>query len=253
MMELIWVNSALSTQALRFLCMDIRAVLKGNTVVCAGGNSGPEAEAEAETVTNTAPWIGTNILVYNTVQWSDCCEDTTFYNTCWTTSWYKGGNFLIKPDIEASGVSILAATTTNITFNDRRFISGVVAFLKSLHRNWSPAAIRSAILPFGEQIFAQGSPRKLADPFDYGGGVVKEAKLGTVCMNPKPSVLDFILPSITIPNLKEEVTLTRTLTNVGPLNSVYKIVVEPPLGVQVTVTPKKTSVSIQGPKGSLSK
>ena len=61
---------------------------------------------------------------------------------------------------------------------------------------------------------------------------------GTVCSYPKPSVLDFNLPSITIPNLKEEVTLPRTLTNVGPLESVYRVAVEPPLGTQVTVTPE---------------
>ena len=61
----------------------------------------------------------------------------------------------------------------------------------------------------------------------------------TLCSNPRPSVLDLNLPSITIPDLKEEVTLTRTVTNVGPVNSVYKVVVEPPLGVRVVVTPKK--------------
>ncbi|CAA7062253.1 unnamed protein product [Microthlaspi erraticum] len=198
---------------------------------------------------------------------------------------------ILKPDIAAPGVSILAATATNRTFNDRGFImlsgtsmaapviSGVVALLKAKHRDWSPAAIRSAIVttawrtdPFGQQIFANGSPRKLADPFDYGGGLVNPEKAsnpglvydlgledyvlymcsqgytessisqlvgkGTVCSNPRPSVLDFNLPSITIPNLKEEVTLTRILTNVGPVNSVYKVVVEPPFGVQVTVAPE---------------
>ncbi|KAJ0240939.1 Subtilisin-like protease [Hirschfeldia incana] len=198
---------------------------------------------------------------------------------------------ILKPDIAAPGVSILAATNTNTTFNDRGFImlsgtsmaapaiSGVVALLKATHRDWSPAAIRSAIVttawrtdPFGEPIFAEGSPRKLADPFDYGGGLVNPEKaanpglvydLGledyvlymcsvgynessisqlvgkvTVCSNPIPSVLDFNLPSITIPNLKEEVTLTRTLTNVGPVDSVYKVAVEPPMGVQVSVTPE---------------
>lgn len=59
----------------------------------------------------------------------------------------------------------------------------------------------------------------------------------TVCPTPKPSVLDLNLPSITIPNLRDEVTLTRTLTNVGPLNSVYKVVINPPTGVNVGVTP----------------
>ncbi|XP_024010520.1 subtilisin-like protease SBT3.10 isoform X2 [Eutrema salsugineum] len=159
-------------------------------------------------------------------------------------------------------------------------VSGVVVLLKSLHPHWSPSAIKSAIVttawktdPSGEPIFADGSSRKLADPFDYGGGLVnpeKAAKPGlvydmtthdyilylcaadysdisisrvagkaTVCPNPKPSVLDLNLPSITIPNLRDEVTLTRTVTNVGPVNSVYKVVIDPPMGVNVIVTPTK--------------
>lgn len=67
----------------------------------------------------------------------------------------------MQPDIAAPGVSILAATNTNTTFNDRGFImmsgtsmaapaiSGVVALLKATHRDWSPAAIRSAIVTTG--------------------------------------------------------------------------------------------------------
>ncbi|KAG5410826.1 hypothetical protein IGI04_007145 [Brassica rapa subsp. trilocularis] len=401
------------------------AVLKGITVVCAGGNSGPEAQ----TVTNTAPWIvtvaattldrsfptpitlgnnkvilgqamytgpelGFTSLVYpedpgnSNETFSGTCEDLSLNSNdtmvgkvvlCFTTSsssgsvssaagsvkkagglgviiarhpgsdlepclddfpcvsvdYELGTNILLyirstgspvlkiqpsttlvgqpvgtkvasfssrgpnsiapailKPDIAAPGASILAATTTNTTLNDGGFImlsgtsmaapviSGVVALLKALHPDWSPAAIRSAIVttawrtdPFGEQIDAEGSSRKLADPFDYGGGLVNPEKavkpglvydLGlqdyvlymcsvgyndssisqlvgerTTCSNPRPSVLDLNLPSITIPDLKEEVTLTRTVTNVGPPSSVYKVKVEPPLGVQVTVMPKK--------------
>ncbi|CAN6802291.1 unnamed protein product [Brassica oleracea] len=199
---------------------------------------------------------------------------------------------ILKPDIGAPGVSILAATSPDSNSSAGGFdilagtsmaapvISGVVALLKAMHPDWSPAAFRSAIVttawrtdPFGEQIFAEGSSRKVADPFDYGGGLVNPEKAAdpgliydmgpkdyiiylcsagyndssisqlvgqvTVCSNPKPSVLDVNLPSLTIPNLKEEVNLTRTVTNVGPVNSVYKVVVEPPLGVQVVVTPKK--------------
>ena len=154
----------------------------------------------------------------------------------------------------------------------------LVALLKSVHPHWSPAAIRSAIVttawrtdPSGEPIFADGSNRKLADPFDYGGGVVNSEKAAnpglvydmgvkdyihylcsvgypdssitgllskkTVCANPKTSVIDLNLPSITIPNLAKEVTITRTVTNVGPVGSVYKPVIEAPMGVNVTVTP----------------
>ena len=125
--------------------------------------------------------------------------------------------------------------------------------------------------PFGEPVFAEGS-QKLANPFDFGGGIVnpnKAAKPGlvydmgtndyinylcavgyndssitllanrsTACPSPKPSILDVNLPSLTIPNLKKSVVVTRTVTNVGPLNSKYKVVIDPPLGVNVAVRPE---------------
>ncbi|KAL1222432.1 Subtilisin-like protease SBT3.10 [Cardamine amara subsp. amara] len=197
---------------------------------------------------------------------------------------------ILKPDIAAPGVNILAAISPNSPLNNEGFammsgtsmatpiVSGVVVLLKSIYPHWSPSAIKSAIVttawktdPSGEPIFADGSNRKLADPFDYGGGLVnpeKAAKPGlvydmttddyvmylcsadysdtsisrvlgkiTVCPNPKPSVLDLNLPSITIPNLRDEVILTRTVTNVGPLNSVYKVVIDPPMGINMVVTP----------------
>ncbi|XP_056864949.1 subtilisin-like protease SBT3.13 [Raphanus sativus] len=158
-------------------------------------------------------------------------------------------------------------------------VSGIIALLKSLHPNWSPAAVRSALVttawrtsPSGEPIFAEGSNKKLADPFDYGGGLVNPeraskpglvydmgiqdyidymcsagyndssisgmvGKKSTKCPTPKPSILDINLPSITIPNLEKEVTLRRTVTNVGPIKSVYKAVIESPFGISLTVNP----------------
>ncbi|XVE64573.1 hypothetical protein DITRI_Ditri07aG0111200 [Diplodiscus trichospermus] len=197
---------------------------------------------------------------------------------------------ILKPDIAAPGVSILGASSPLDPFMDGGFalhsgtsaaapvISGITALLKAKHPNWSPAAIRSAIVttawktdPFGEPIFAEGSPRKLADPFDFGGGLVnpnKAAKPGLVydmdtddyvhylcgagyndsaisqlvgkaieCPSTKPSVLDVNLPSITIPNLRNSASLTRRVTNVGHPNSTYKLLVEPPFGIAITVTP----------------
>ena len=60
----------------------------------------------------------------------------------------------------------------------------------------------------------------------------------TECSSPLPSVLDVNYPAITIPNLKEEVTVTRTVTNVGPVDSVYRAVVEDPEGVKIAVEPE---------------
>ncbi|XP_023644930.1 subtilisin-like protease SBT3.3 isoform X3 [Capsella rubella] len=68
---------------------------------------------------------------------------------------------ILKPDIAAPGVRILAATSPNSTMSVGGFgilsgtsmstpaISGVIALLKSLHPDWSPAAFRSAIVTTG--------------------------------------------------------------------------------------------------------
>nr|VDD40067.1 unnamed protein product [Brassica oleracea] len=197
---------------------------------------------------------------------------------------------ILKPDIAAPGVSILAALSPfdpnghdgfgldSGTSMATPVVSGIIALLKSLHPDWSPAAFRSALVttawrtsPSGEPIFAEGSNKKLADPFDYGGGLVNPQRaadpglvydmgiedyinymcskgyndssisrvLGkkTKCPTPKPSILDMNLPSITIPNIEKEVTLTRSVTNVGPIKSVYKAVIESPLGITLTVNP----------------
>ncbi|XP_019058587.1 PREDICTED: subtilisin-like protease SBT3.6 [Tarenaya hassleriana] len=199
---------------------------------------------------------------------------------------------ILKPDIAAPGVNILAATSQTSSSHDKGFVmmsgtsmatpavSGIVSLLRALHPDWSPAAIRSALVttawktdPSGQPIVAEGSNRKLADPFDYGGGLVNPEKAAdpgliydmgiddyvlymcsvgysdpsisqlvgkaTSCPNPRPSVLDLNLPSITIPNLKDEVTLTRTVIYVGSGGmAVYRAMVEPPLGIRVDVTPK---------------
>ncbi|KAF2289000.1 hypothetical protein GH714_023684 [Hevea brasiliensis] len=76
---------------------------------------------------------------------------------------------ILKPDITAPGVSIIAAYTeaegpTNEDFDTRRVlfnsisgtsmscphVSGVAGLLRTLYPNWSPAAIKSAIMTSGE-------------------------------------------------------------------------------------------------------
>ncbi|PIN22915.1 Tripeptidyl-peptidase II [Handroanthus impetiginosus] len=197
---------------------------------------------------------------------------------------------VLKPDIAAPGVDVLAAyPPKGLYLHGYAFesgtsmaaphIAGIAALLKSLHPKWSPAAIRSALVttawttdPYsGEPIFARGDIPKIADPFDYGGGLVNPnaAKnpglvydIGTQdyvnylcamgysqaainqltgrtnsCPKSGNSVLDLNLPSITVPNLKDSITITRTVTNAGDPNSKYEVVVHPPLGIVVKVNP----------------
>lgn len=127
----------------------------------------------------------------------------------------------------------------------------------------------------GMNIFEEGPTRKEADPFDIGGGHVNPDKAvypGLVydistedyiqflcsmgyssssitgltnttinCMTNSYMRLNLNLPSITIPDLKTKVTVTRKVTNMGNINSVYKAIVKPPFGIRMTVEPKTLS------------
>ncbi|CAD5181667.1 unnamed protein product [Musa acuminata subsp. malaccensis] len=89
---------------------------------------------------------------------------------------------LVKPDITAPGVNILAAVRDGYQFMSGTsmacpHVSGIAALLKVVHPDWSPAAIKSALVTTayttndrGFPVEAEAIPRKLADPFDYGGG-----------------------------------------------------------------------------------
>lgn len=68
---------------------------------------------------------------------------------------------MAQPDITAPGVNILAATSPLDQFQDGGYamhsgtsmatphVSGIVALLKALHPDWSPAAIKSAFVTTG--------------------------------------------------------------------------------------------------------
>ncbi|KAL5226721.1 hypothetical protein ABZP36_014986 [Zizania latifolia] len=190
---------------------------------------------------------------------------------------------VLKPDIAAPGVSILAAAPNTALYGGLRYhfdsgtsmscphVTGIVVLLKSLHPEWSPAALKSAIMTTaltidnnGMPIQANGNVPKMADPFDYGAGFVnptKAADPGLVydisasdyhkffnCVGgfgrddncttaAKGSLADLNLPSIAIPNLRTIQTAVRTVTNVGQADAVYKASLQPPAGVEMSVEP----------------
>ncbi|KAK3416515.1 hypothetical protein EUGRSUZ_H02279 [Eucalyptus grandis] len=104
---------------------------------------------------------------------------------------------VLKPDMIAPGVNILAGWTggigpTGLAVDDRRVafniisgtsmscphVSGLAALLKAAHPDWSPAAIRSALMTTAYVAYKNGG--KLQDvatgkdstPFDHGAGHV---------------------------------------------------------------------------------
>ncbi|XP_050291868.1 subtilisin-like protease SBT1.7 [Quercus robur] len=104
---------------------------------------------------------------------------------------------ILKPDIIAPGVNILAGWSGNVgptglSIDDRRVgfniisgtsmscphVSGLAALVKAEHQDWSPAAIRSALMTTAYTVYKSGqklqdvSTGKPATPLDYGSGHV---------------------------------------------------------------------------------
>lgn len=204
---------------------------------------------------------------------------------------------ILKPDIIGPGVSILAAWPVSVdnntmeksaTFNmisgtsmSCPHLGGISALLKSSHPDWSPAAIKSAIMTSATQanlagglildernlpadVFATGSghvnPSKANDPGlvydlqpdDYipylcGLGYT-DSQIMTIVQHPvKCSNISSIpeaqlnYPSFSIQLGANTQTCTRTVTNVGEATSTYNLNIEIIPGVNVVVEPLQLS------------
>ncbi|XP_065003697.1 subtilisin-like protease SBT5.3 [Musa acuminata AAA Group] len=201
---------------------------------------------------------------------------------------------ILKPDVTAPGVSVLAAYSgavgpTGLVFDGRRVafnaesgtsmscphISGVAGLLKTLHPDWSPAAIKSAIMTTARTRDNMKEPMlnssfDKATPLGYGSGHVRPnhamdpglvydmtttdyldflcslgyttAQLAMfngepyVCPSTPLHIRDLNYPSITIPDLQSSTKVARVVKNVGPPGT-YVVRVLEPRGVSVTVSP----------------
>ncbi|KAL4279317.1 hypothetical protein GQ457_03G037960 [Hibiscus cannabinus] len=106
---------------------------------------------------------------------------------------------ILKPDVVAPGVNILAAWIGNDTTETPEgkepplynvlsgtsmacpHVSGIAAAVKSRNPNWSPSAIRSAIMTTAAQINNKKAPimtekRTAATPYDFGSGEVSTTR-----------------------------------------------------------------------------
>ncbi|KAK7374449.1 hypothetical protein VNO80_07879 [Phaseolus coccineus] len=214
---------------------------------------------------------------------------------------------ILKPDVTAPGVNILAsyslfASASNLPSDTRRgfpfnvmqgtsmscpHVSGIAGLIKTLHPDWSPAAIKSAIMTTAStrdntnRTIRDAFDKKLANPFAYGSGHVQpnsaidpglvydlslDDYLNFLCASGydqqlisalnfnktficsgSHSITDLNYPSITLPNLGiNAVTVTRTVTNVGP-PSTYFAKAELP-GYSIVVVPNSLSFRKIGEK-----
>lgn len=180
---------------------------------------------------------------------------------------------LVKPDIIAPGVNVLAAVPGGTGFISGTsmaspHIAGIGALVVQEHGDWSPAAVKSALMttadPEGILKENQVDP---ATALDQGSGLVEPLAaldpglvydagfldyLAFLCGNSNivgTATCDFLessgfsfdgsdlnQPNIAIGSLAGNQTVTRSVTNVGSAGT-YEVNVDAPAGVDVAVSP----------------
>jgi len=179
-----------------------------------------------------------------------------------------GGQFL-KPDITAPGAQILAGNTPIRedvaggppgelfqaiagTSMSSPHAAGSAILLKALHPDWSPGAIKSALMTTAITDVVKEDLVTPADPFDFGAGrvdlnnagdapiVFDESALRMLTLGNNPiTALDVNIPSINAPTMPGTVTLVRTATNVSGQDYNFDVTTEAPAGATIKVSPKQ--------------
>ncbi|TVU39906.1 hypothetical protein EJB05_13350 [Eragrostis curvula] len=205
---------------------------------------------------------------------------------------------IIKPDISAPGVDILAAWTPLSTVSgldkvdDRHVpyniisgtsmacphVTGAAAYVKSVHPDWSPAAVLSALVTTATPVtaapeaeFAHGAGQVNPLGARYPGLVYDAGEADYIAFlcaqgynasqlatmtgsssaacpkDQKNAVGDLNYPSIAVPVINYGVPFTaefpRRVTNVGPSGSVYRAKVTSAPGIKITVAPEELAFS----------
>ncbi|CAN0908695.1 Subtilisin-like protease 3 [Linum grandiflorum] len=212
---------------------------------------------------------------------------------------------IMKPDIVGPGVSTLAAWPTPLedtknnnngselaTFNMISgtsmacpHLSGIAALLRSAHPDWSPAAVKSAMMTTAHPI--SDEQHLQADMFDMGSGHVNptgasnpglvydiqpedyvaylcglgynNAQVSTIvqdkveCSSDKSiSEAELNYPTFVVQLSSQPLTYTRTVTNVGKANSVYEVEYTTDEAVSIEVKPARIAFSRLNEKANYS-
>ncbi|KAJ9162712.1 hypothetical protein P3X46_022468 [Hevea brasiliensis] len=170
---------------------------------------------------------------------------------------------ILKPDIIAPGVNILAAWPEAVrTSMGCPHVSGIVALLKAAHPSWSPSAIKSALMTTAYTIDNTNPSTRDAKTKAFSPGLIydipNEEYTKFLCSLNYP--LEIIRAMTQNPNLtciKQFTDLgefnypsfwTHELTNVGVAESTYEVAVIAPSTVAVIVKPRKLFFKNAGEK-----
>ena len=178
---------------------------------------------------------------------------------------------ILKPDVTAPGVNILAGFTPDSAYStpgeffaylsgtsmSTPHVAGVAALLRQAHPEWSPAAIKSALMTSSRQDITSSSGLSSASPFDFGAGHIvpndaldpglvydiTDAEFDTYVADMQGEARNLNLPSIAMSQLASSQTVTRRVTNASDEAGAYTVEISPPPGLDVAVVPNSISLA----------
>jgi subtilisin family serine protease len=195
----------------------------------------------------------------------------------------------IKPDVTAPGVQVLAGDTgmpadgsdgeiyqyLQGTSMSTPHVAGIAALLRQAHPDWSPAAIKSALMTTARTNVKKEDGVSRANPFDFGAGHIVPNNavdpglvydtdflgyLAATCDTATPFVspddCDFLgsigyppgasnlnIASIAVDGVIGTQRLQRTVTNVSDAEATYTATVAHPPGFRVIVVPSSLTLA----------
>jgi photosystem II stability/assembly factor-like uncharacterized protein len=196
---------------------------------------------------------------------------------------------ILKPDVTAPGVDILGSLAPYApsagemygfqsgTSQASPHIAGIGLLIKYLHPDWTPMAIKSAIVTGAYRTNNQGDPidrlGEDATPFEYGGGHVEPQVASATplvyesteeqwvdwlcavgdlppdnpdCAGPEPDPSDLNLPSIAVNDVAGVREIVRTVTNVTSAEVTATATYEQPDGFTISASPAQITVPAGG-------
>ncbi|KAG2280283.1 hypothetical protein Bca52824_051503 [Brassica carinata] len=169
---------------------------------------------------------------------------------------------ILKPDISAPGVEILAAFSPEVSpsssvYDTRRVkysvlsgtsmscphVTGVAAYIRTFHPQWSPSMIKSAIMTTAWPMNASETGF-VSNEFAYGAGHYNETMVKLISGEAATCTGENLPRNLNYPSMSAKllgskssfiVSFKRTVTNVGAPNSIYKSKVALNLGSKLNV------------------
>lgn len=176
---------------------------------------------------------------------------------------------VIKPDITAPGVQILAGDTPVMesptsgpegeyfqaiagTSMSSPHVAGAALLVRAAHPTWTPGQIKSALMASAVTNVVKEDLTTPADAFDMGAGRIDVGAAAAVALVLDESWEDMFalggsdvdavhlnLPSINAPTMPGALTTTRTVTNASSTIQKIDVSAQSPSGTKITVSPSK--------------